>query len=192
MTKDYYLKNRERLKQYSRDWAFKNRAHLATRCKAYRAKNRERLNANSKRWRENNKEKYRKYNREYAKRYRKTQYDKFKNTILKCKYGITFAEYSSIGSKQGWVCAICKKPNPFHRRWGRPTRLAVDHHHSTNAVRGLLCHTCNNGLGCFKDDIALMELAVAYLKNHDSSSSRSSGNPGKSSSPISSVQPSGI
>ena len=44
-------------------------------------------------------------------------------------------------------------------------RLAVDHDHTTNAVRGLLCSKCNHELlGAAHDSLELLERAVAYLK----------------------------
>ena len=45
--------------------------------------------------------------------------------------------------------------------------LTVDHHHATKQVRGLLCNECNIGLGRFKEDVALLERAIEYLKSHD-------------------------
>jgi len=54
----------------------------------------------------------------------------------------------------GHRCAIC-------RRSAR--RLAVDHDHQTNVVRGLLCTPCNQGLGMFRDSVALLRGAIAYL-----------------------------
>ena len=42
-------------------------------------------------------------------------------------------------------------------------RLAVDHCHRTNAVRGMLCTHCNWGLGYFRDDKKLLERAIRYL-----------------------------
>ena len=40
----------------------------------------------------------------------------------------------------------------------------IDHCHKTGMVRGVLCHTCNCGLGHFKDDIDLLNKAKKYLK----------------------------
>lgn len=41
---------------------------------------------------------------------------------------------------------------------------AVDHQHSTGRIRGRLCTNCNLGIGHFKDDPELLELAALYLK----------------------------
>ena len=39
----------------------------------------------------------------------------------------------------------------------------IDHCHSTNIVRGVLCRACNTGLGHFDDDIVLLNRAIKYL-----------------------------
>ena len=41
--------------------------------------------------------------------------------------------------------------------------LCVDHCHTTGQVRGLLCDTCNKGLGLFKDNPKLLKSAIEYL-----------------------------
>lgn len=58
---------------------------------------------------------------------------------------------------QGGKCAICGGTNPGGHR------LAVDHDHTTGAVRGLLCHACNAGIGKLRDDPALLRVAADYL-----------------------------
>jgi hypothetical protein len=42
--------------------------------------------------------------------------------------------------------------------------LCVDHSHVTGKVRGLLCHSCNVGLGHFKDDPRFTRSATEYLE----------------------------
>ncbi|SPL97795.1 Phage endonuclease VII [[Actinomadura] parvosata subsp. kistnae] len=55
-------------------------------------------------------------------------------------------------ARQGGLCAICRVvPGTF-----------VDHCHATGQVRGVLCFTCNNGLGHFADNAVVLELAALY------------------------------
>jgi hypothetical protein len=62
-------------------------------------------------------------------------------------------------------CAICKKGETRKSRTqGKICRLAVDHCHDTNEIRGLLCHSCNTGIGKFQDSIELLESVIRYLK----------------------------
>jgi hypothetical protein len=53
-------------------------------------------------------------------------------------------------------CEICNQK----------VELVLDHCHSTNTLRGVLCHKCNLGLGHFDDDLNLMTLAMKYLAEH--------------------------
>jgi hypothetical protein len=76
---------------------------------------------------------------------------------LKRKFGLTPAEYESKLAAQGGGCALCgRAPAP-----GR--QLDIDHDHKTGAVRGLVCNTCNQGLGQFRDDPIRLAAAAAYL-----------------------------
>lgn len=81
-----------------------------------------------------------------------------KNTYLKRMFGITIGDYDSMMDAQGCVCAICKQPSDGKKA------LAVDHCHSTEQVRGLLCVNCNRGLGHFNDKPELLEAAIDYLQ----------------------------
>jgi hypothetical protein len=62
------------------------------------------------------------------------------------KFGITLSDYERMLSEQGGRCAICPTPHDT-----APWRsLQVDHCHATGKVRGLLCRTCNTGLGHYE------------------------------------------
>lgn len=73
------------------------------------------------------------------------------------QYGIGLEDYLTLLERQGGGCAICHgEPNGrglFH----------VDHCHSTNRVRGLLCAKCNLLLGHADDDTKRLRAAIAYL-----------------------------
>lgn len=79
-----------------------------------------------------------------------------KKSNLKKNYGLTLEQWGDMLSNQKGCCAICScsmtSPN-------------VDHCHETGRVRGLLCATCNGGLGMFKDCVPLLEKAIIYIKN---------------------------
>lgn len=73
---------------------------------------------------------------------------------LNKKYGITQEYYDKMLSDQNGSCAICRV---------LLVRPLVDHCHKTGKVRGLLCDSCNFGIGSFKDDIDVLERARQYL-----------------------------
>lgn len=75
------------------------------------------------------------------------------------KYGLAPEQYETLVARQGGCCAICAATEP-----GRPSHpWYVDHDHKTGRVRGLLCLTCNAGLGQFYDDPVRLRTAAAYL-----------------------------
>lgn len=84
-----------------------------------------------------------------------------KRDRLKERWGITPEQYAEMVSSQGGGCAICGGKNAFVNS---KRDLCVDHDHATGNIRGLLCHSCNIGLGQFREKPALLEKAIAYLK----------------------------
>jgi len=84
----------------------------------------------------------------------KGQQSKFKAMRKERMYGITPEMEAALFIKQGGVCAICKSPPP----------LTVDHCHKTGRIRGLLCGSCNRGIGLLKDNIDILLQAARYLK----------------------------
>lgn len=84
--------------------------------------------------------------------------------------GVDAARYQEMLHEQSGVCAICGQPER-HRDGlsGKPKDLAVDHCHTTGAVRALLCSACNTAIGLFNDDVALLAKAQAYVLQYSQS-----------------------
>jgi DNA-directed RNA polymerase subunit RPC12/RpoP len=85
---------------------------------------------------------------------------------LKRRYNITQQEYDTKLASQDYKCAICGKDASDNKRGKRIDPLHVDHCHETNKLRDLLCHSCNSGLGQFKDNIETLQKAIDYLHKH--------------------------
>ena len=81
---------------------------------------------------------------------------------MKKTLGIGKDEYCQLLEEQGYKCAICGHPHIEEKG----SRLHVDHNHATGKIRGLLCKHCNLGLGHFKDNRFLLNLAYTYLEKH--------------------------
>lgn len=74
------------------------------------------------------------------------------------KFGLTVEAYNLLLEKQNGACAVC---------FTKPVTqaLSVDHDHRTGKVRGLLCQSCNVGIGFLKDDARLMRNAADYIES---------------------------
>lgn len=90
------------------------------------------------------------------------------------RYGkrkITREEYIAIIAKQDNRCWICGRTAQEARRQNSKNHksLVLDHDHKNpnenKNMRGLLCHTCNSGLGMFYDNVEYLSKAVNYLRH---------------------------
>jgi hypothetical protein len=72
-------------------------------------------------------------------------------------YGISIGEAEKLRAVT--CCAICNKDLATTKD------RHIDHCHDTGTVRGILCHSCNTGLGHFRDDPELMMAAIRYVTN---------------------------
>ena len=70
---------------------------------------------------------------------------------LKNKYKVDICEVEKAIIKQAGKCKICNKE----------AKLEVDHCHTTNKFRGLLCRKCNFGMG-YIDKEEWIKLALEY------------------------------
>lgn len=77
-------------------------------------------------------------------------------------YGLTEEQYQALLRAQKERCAICGTDKQFRRQEDN-RRLAVDHCHTTGKIRGLLCASCNRGLGYFADNPVFLRAAAKYL-----------------------------
>lgn len=87
--------------------------------------------------------------------------DYFKDRMLYKRYKINLLKYNEILKEQDYKCAICGIPE-----CNLTISMAVDHNHETGNIRGLVCNSCNKGIGLFKDNIELLQFAINYLKNY--------------------------
>ena len=99
--------------------------------------------------------------RKATKVWRERNPDKVLNKRYKERYGITYDTYKEMLKEQNHKCAICGTDEVDTRN----SKLCVDHCHNTGQVRKLLCHSCNCGLGHFKDSSELLIKAAEYLKD---------------------------
>lgn len=82
------------------------------------------------------------------------------------EFGVTIEQYDAMHLRQGGLCALCRLPERWRTKLsGRLAMLAVDHCHETGVIRGLLCRTCNRGLGLLGDTVEAIERALQYVSN---------------------------
>ena len=81
------------------------------------------------------------------------------------KYGISSAEYDNMLEKQDNKCKICLTSFADITLKNGRTPVHIDHCHTTNKIRGLLCNYCNSGLGFFKDNTERLTNAIVYLEH---------------------------
>jgi len=76
-------------------------------------------------------------------------------------FGITPEFYYEMLKMQNNQCAICSIEMEKTNK-----RLIVDHDHETGLIRGLLCDSCNLGIGKLKDSEELLMKAANYIANN--------------------------
>jgi hypothetical protein len=74
--------------------------------------------------------------------------------------GMTPERYDELKLKQEGKCAICGTV---------PELLDADHCHTEKKPRGLLCRHCNLAIGLLKDDVRVLQQAIKYLRQYQTS-----------------------
>jgi hypothetical protein len=87
-------------------------------------------------------------------------YKEYKSIVTRLRddFGISIYQYGEMVEEQNGICAICKSELSY--------RLYVDHDHTTNKVRGLLCSKCNMMIGLAKDNESILDNAISYLRKY--------------------------
>lgn len=101
--------------------------------------------------------------KEYYQKTKFTRKDRNNEIRLKTRYNLSLAELNSMFVNQNGVCKICGTSLDLTSTRG----FAVDHSHTTGQVRGLLCMTCNGGIGLLKDSVEILENAILYLRQYE-------------------------
>ena len=96
--------------------------------------------------------------KEYYKQYWKNNPEKRRTADLLHRYGITPTQYLDLYNKQKGNCLICGK-----HQTKLQCKLAVDHSHLNNKIRGLLCRPCNAKLGWYE---RWQQQVNSYLKDN--------------------------
>lgn len=141
--KTYYNENTDKWKQRQSQQSYKDSKNEARRIKYHTDEN------------------FRRMVIERSKQYRIDHPTAKRSQDLFDKYGITLEDYDEMLKAQDGKCAICGCKSEDNGRYGV---LYVDHNHNNGKIRGLLCESCNLGLGIFKDDIGILNNAIKYLK----------------------------
>ena len=89
---------------------------------------------------------------------------------LTSRYGITLPDRNRMMKKQKSKCKICSSPVHFPAEgnysggsFGKH-HAVIDHCHTNGHVRGILCGSCNAGLGLFYDSKESLAKAIEYLE----------------------------
>ena len=163
------LKCKEKEYAYQKQYRIDNKEAKDAYQKEYYQDNKEAELARSKQYYQDNKESRRANRRQY---YQDNKEAEINGRLLRA-YGINSQEYAAILDAQDGCCPICLK---HHTEFTK--KLAVDHIHDRTgcvdynkgvaaAVRGLLCDSCNKGLGILGDSMDNLIRAIGYKMAND-------------------------
>ena len=76
------------------------------------------------------------------------------------RYGMSLEDYQKLQDAQKGKCAICESVIVYETSH-------IDHDHKNGKVRGILCKSCNFGLGLLKDSPQILANALKYLNRNN-------------------------
>ena len=85
-----------------------------------------------------------------------------KNSKLKRAYNLTVLELIAMKESQKYLCSVCG----VHEEHAGNNGLVVDHCHSSNKVRELLCSNCNSALGLLGENTNRLQNMISYINKY--------------------------
>lgn len=187
--KEYYLRNKQLVKQKAKIWKRNNPKKVKLSWKNYSYKNKEKIALKNKKWKKNNPEKIYQQNIRYVNKHRdevnrkkrewmkknsvrinkKKKESYRKNVTLSRKKFMDwhkknkYRSYKKIGIQPIEIKELKKRQKGRCMICNKKSKLFVDHCHKKLILRGVLCRHCNTGLGFFFDNPILLKNAIRYL-----------------------------
>lgn len=89
------------------------------------------------------------------------------------KYGIDKSGFEVLWIAFRGKCGICDAEliQPTEGKGQPRNACVIDHDHITGNIRGLLCNSCNKGLGLFNDDVVLLRSAINWMEQRNEKAS---------------------
>lgn len=78
------------------------------------------------------------------------------------KYGLSLEEYQALVERAAGHCETCGVPFDDTK----PNKPHLDHCHTSEKVRGLLCAACNWAIGNVRDNTETLMSLINYLEVH--------------------------
>lgn len=152
-----YRRNRGKICETNKKWVANNKEKVKEIKKKYRLTHKDKLKEYNKKYHYSHKKHY----NEYKKKWKAKNPTKLKNEKLKARFKIDINIFNQFIVKQNNKCGICF--NEFTNTG--PLYPCIDHNHITGIVRGILCRSCNGGIGGLNDNPILLFKALKWLKN---------------------------
>ncbi len=159
----YRARNREHLNQYTKELRAKNPDKQKLADSKYYAKHATKIKIQRKNYVRRNPDKVRAANNRWRKANPEKARDAVNRAYHKTNYGWTPEDKLQMLKDQHNRCANpgCRTNDPGKRGWH------TDHIKGTKTIRGLLCGTCNRGLGYFHHDTKKLNGAIEYLRRFE-------------------------
>lgn len=74
--------------------------------------------------------------------------------VMRRKFNLSETEYENLISVNN--CQVCSRDIT--------EKKCIDHCHTTEKIRGVLCNNCNTALGLVNDDVQILSKLIQYLE----------------------------